>query len=311
MLETQLGRAMTSERRGQGEAYIALISLAFIWGYNWVMMKVAAENASALLVALGRPLLGATVLFVVLAVRGNLRPTPFVPTLILGLLQTTGFSLFAVLAVSTGGAGKVAVLAYTMPFWIVLFAWPLLGEKIAGARWIALVLAAIGLALVVSPLDRHTILGDALAVLAGMLWALSAVWTKMLRARHEVELLSLTTWQMIWGTIPLIVIALFVPEHIRLAPETFIAFGFVGLIAQSLGWLLWAFILSRLPAGVAGIALLATPVVGVCAAALQLHEIPSHAELAGMVLIVIALVVNALPSAPVRKRAHTAPAPAE
>jgi drug/metabolite transporter (DMT)-like permease len=55
------------------------------------------------------------------------------------------------------------------------------------------------LALVVSPLDRHTILGDALAVLAGMLWALSAVWTKMLRARHEVELLSLTTWQMIWG----------------------------------------------------------------------------------------------------------------
>jgi drug/metabolite transporter (DMT)-like permease len=134
MHETQLGRAMTSEPRGQGEAYIALISLALIWGYNWVMMKVAAENASALLVALGRPLLGATVLFVVLAVRGNLRPTPFVPTLILGLLQTTGFSLFAVLAVSTGGAGKVAVLAYTMPFWIVLFAWPLLGEKIAGAR---------------------------------------------------------------------------------------------------------------------------------------------------------------------------------
>jgi drug/metabolite transporter (DMT)-like permease len=302
---------MTSERRGQGEAYVALASLALIWGYTWVMMKVATENASPFLVAVGRPLLGAIVLFVVLAVRGNLRPTPFVPTLILGLLQTTGFSLFAALAVSAGGAGKVAVLAYTMPFWIVLFAWPLLGEKIAGARWIALVLAAIGLAFVVSPLDRRTVLADVLAVVTGTIWALSAVWTKMLRARHEVELLSLTTWQMIWGVVPLIVIALIVPSHIRLAPQTFVAFGFIGLISQSLGWLLWAFILSRLPASVAGIASLATPVVGVCAAALQLHEIPSHAELTGMALIVIALVVNALPPTPARKPVQIEPAPAD
>jgi drug/metabolite transporter (DMT)-like permease len=56
------------------------------------------------------------------------------------------------------------------------------------------------------------------------------------------------------------------------------------------------FILSRLPAGVAGIASLATPVVGVLAAAIQLHEIPSRSELAGMVLIVVALVVNAIPA---------------
>ena len=48
-----------------------------------------------------------------------------------------------------------------------------------------------------------------------------------------------------------------------------------------------------MPAGVAGIASLATPVVGVLSAAIQLHEIPPPAELAGMGLIVIALVVNA------------------
>lgn len=302
---------MTSGRHNQGEAYAALAGLALIWGYTWVMMKIAAENASPFLVAVGRPLLGALVLFAVLAVRGNLRPPPFVPTLILGLLQTTAFSIFAALAVTVGGAGKVVVLAYTMPFWIVIFAWPLLGEKIAGARWIALVLAAIGLGFVVAPLDHRTVLADALAVITGMVWALSAVWTKMLRARHEVELLSLTTWQMIWGTIPLVVIALIVPERINWAPETFVAFGFIGLISQSLGWLLWAFILSRLPAGVAGIASLATPVVGVCAAALQLHEIPSHAELTGMALIVVALVVNAVPPAPARKRARTEAACAE
>ena len=57
-------------------------------------------------------MLGATVLFVVLAVRGNLRPTPFVPTLILGLLQTTGFSLFAVLAEARRPRAGLPVLAH-------------------------------------------------------------------------------------------------------------------------------------------------------------------------------------------------------
>jgi drug/metabolite transporter (DMT)-like permease len=305
------GDMVERERRGQGEAYVALATLALVWGYTWVMMKVAAENASPFLVAMGRPLLGAIVLVVVLAIRGNLRPTPFVPTLILGLLQTTLFSAFAALAVTVGGAGKTAVLAYTMPFWIVLFAWPVLGEKIAGARWLALLLAAVGLGFVVSPLDPHTILADLLAVLTGMVWALSAVWTKIVRQRHKVELLPLTTWQMIWGVIPLLIVAAILPEHIRWAPETFAAFGFIGVVSQSLGWVLWAFILSRLPAGVAGIASLATPVVGVLAAALQLREIPSVTELTGMALIVVALVVNAFSPAPAPKRAPAAAAAAD
>jgi drug/metabolite transporter (DMT)-like permease len=45
---------------------------------------------------------------------------------------------------------------------------------------------------------------------------------------------------------------------------------------------------------VAGLASLATPVVGVTAAAIQLHEIPSRTELLGMTLIVAALGLNAV-----------------
>ena len=48
--------------------------------------------------------------------------------------------------------------------------------------------------------------------------------------------------------------------------------AFISIGGAALGWFLWMFILSRLPAGVAGIASLATPVVGVVSAAIQLHE---------------------------------------
>ncbi len=196
-------------------------------------------------------------------------------------------------AVSLGGAGKSAVLGYTMPFWTALLAWPFLGERITRLRWIALALAAAGLALVVAPLDPRAFIPDALAIAAGVSWAASAVYAKRLRARHDVELLSLTAWQLLWGTLPLIVLMLAIPTPIRWTGSFVATMAFMSIGGGALGWFLWMFILSRLPAGAAGIASLATPVVGVLAAALQLHEIPPPAQLGGMALIVVALIANA------------------
>ncbi len=126
-----------SAERPRSDAYAALAVLALVWGYTWVVIKVATHDASALVVAAARPALGAVCLFaVLLLMRRSLRPTPLRDTLVLGLLQTTGFTLLQTLAVSLAGAGKVAVLAYTMPFWVALLAWPFLGERIeGGAGW--------------------------------------------------------------------------------------------------------------------------------------------------------------------------------
>ncbi len=290
---------MTSAKRGTS-AYAALAVLALIWGYTWVVIKIATHDASPYVVAGGRMAIAVIVLFAALALtRRSLRPTPFVPTLILGVLQTTGWTLLQTIAVAMAGAGKTAVLAYTMPFWVALLAWPFLGEKITGMRWVALGLAAVGLGFVVAPLQPHTLPADALAVVAGISWAASAVWAKRLRARYDVDLLSLTAWQLLWGSIPLIVLMFAVPAPpVHWTASFVLAMAFMSVLGGALGWLLWLFILARLPAGVAGIASLATPVVGVTAAAIQLHEIPTLTELIGMACIVIALIVNAFPAQP-------------
>ena len=60
---------------------------------------------------------GAACLFVVrLVTRRSLRPPPLGWTVAIGLRKTTLFNSLAMLALSVGGAGKVSVLAYTMPF---------------------------------------------------------------------------------------------------------------------------------------------------------------------------------------------------
>ena len=112
------------------KAFVALFILTLIWGYNWVVMKLAVQYASPFQFAAMRTFSGAIILFIVmLFTKRSLAVKEFPTMLVLGLLQTIGFTGLIIWAVASGSAGKTAVLSYTMPFWVMLFAWPLLGEK--------------------------------------------------------------------------------------------------------------------------------------------------------------------------------------
>ena len=245
------------ERRQNTETVVALAVLSLLWGYNWVAIKLAMIDSGPIRFAALRTTIAVTALFLaMLALRRSLKPTPFVPTLILGLLQTTLFMLMQVSAVAIGGAGKTAVLTYTMPFWAILLAWPLLGERVRGLQWLAVALSALGLGLRARS-DRRArgFATEILATVGAIFWALGAIWMKRVRARYDVDLIALTTWQMFWGVLPMIALALLVPERPIDVTLTFLAaLGFVALSGTAFAWLLWMFALSRLQAGTAGLA---------------------------------------------------------
>ena len=119
-------------KKNQGlMAFLALMLLCLIWGYNWVVMKKALHFSGPFDFAALRTVLGALCLFIVMLVLKKPFRIKEIPSLIaLGILQTAGFTGLLVWALVEGGAGKTAVLTYTMPFWTMLFAWPLLGEKL-------------------------------------------------------------------------------------------------------------------------------------------------------------------------------------
>ncbi len=186
----------------------ALALLALIWGYNWVVMKVGVRYSDPFTFAALRNFLGAIALFAVVAARrGSLRPQAFWLTALFGFFQTT-LSGLAVWALYVGSAGRTSVLVYTMPFWLLLIAWPILGERIRGVQWVAVVLALAGLVFVLDPWGLQGLSASILAVAAGLTWAMASVLFKIIRKHHEVELLSFTAWQALLGSIPLIVVAL-------------------------------------------------------------------------------------------------------
>lgn len=294
-------------------AFLALMLLTAIWGYNWVVMKSALAYAGAFQFAAMRTVIGAACLFaVILYLRKPLRVREMPTLILLGIMQTSGFTGLLIWALVEGGAGKTAVLTYTMPFWVMVLAWPLLGEKLRGMQWPAAIFSTLGMLFILDPLHLGTdTFSMFLAVLSGIFWALSVILAKKLHQRSpDLDLLTLTAWQMLFGSIPLAIVAVIVPAPtIQWTPYFIGAVIFNAVFCNALAWLLWLYALQRLSAGIASMSSMLAPVIGVAAAWLELGELPSLTELTGMTLIAISLVIISIIS--IRKHMPVDPAMAQ
>ena len=268
-----------------------------IWGYNWVVMKKSLQymgpfDFNALRMALG----GVILLFFMFLCRISVRPRDIPLTILLGLSQTAAGTGFIIWALVSGGAGKTAILVYTMPFWILIFAWPMLSEKIRGLDWLPVIMAFAGMMLLLEPWAlKSTIFSEILAVIAGVFWALSAIIIKRMQRKPGFDLLSVTAWQFVYGAVPLVIVAFLVPQQPAQWTSYLVSAVFYNaVLVCSIAFLLWTFIIKRLPAGVAGMGTLAVPVIGISASILELGERPDDFEALGMILILFALSILTL-----------------
>jgi drug/metabolite transporter (DMT)-like permease len=280
--------------RWQAIALIATLSL--IWGYNWVMMKVAVTYAPPFAFAALRFLGGAIVLMVTLKLMGRslkareLRPRWRVIMLI-GLLQTALCFGLVTWALATGAAGRSAVLNYTMPLWVLVFSVLILKEKVPGAQWGAAALALIGIVLIsVAGGKSGSLPAVMLALGAGLTWGLGVVVTKRATRVAPIDPLALTAWQMLAGALMICVVALIVPEGpIDWSPGFITALLYNIGPATPLAYVIWFTLLNRLDAGLASLGILLTPLLGLLLSTLQLGERPGLVEGVGMGLILLAI----------------------
>jgi len=280
------------------KASLALAAMSLIWGYNWVVMKEALRYSGPFDFSFFRIFFGAMVLFGVLVWKKRpLRPRQAGMTFLLGLFTTSGAVGISTWALVNGGAGKTAILVYTMPFWLILIARPVLAEKIRGVQWAAVAVAVAGLALVMGQWSRPAELFSVfLAVAAGISWAVSAVITKIMYRREDPDLVSVTAWQMLFGVIPIALAALMLDSTpIQWTPFYWGALAYNIVLTNAVAVLLWFYSLQALPAGMAGMGTLATPVIGIVSASIRLGERPSSSETAGMLLILGALALITIP----------------
>jgi drug/metabolite transporter (DMT)-like permease len=115
---------------------------------------------------------------------------------IIGLLNIGFFGILSAYAQIAAATTRVTILVYTMPIWAVLLAWAVLRERPNARQALAIVLCALGLAVLIYPLAKDGVpLGLLLAVAAGTTWGAGTVYVKW--TRLELDPLAVTFWQLV------------------------------------------------------------------------------------------------------------------
>jgi drug/metabolite transporter (DMT)-like permease len=297
-----------NESKASTAAVIALGATVIIWAFSWIVMKLVLRYAGPFDFCALRYGMGAVLLFVVLLVtRRPLAPPPLAGTIVTGLAQTAAFQGLGQFALTAGGTGHVVLLVYAMPFWAVLLAWLLLGERPLRRHWTGLTLAAIGLTFVIAPWNGlGNPVSTVFALLGGACWALGTVTSKRMFQRHQPDPLTFTAWQMAFGAVALGIVTLLIPQRsIDWSPAFIAGLAYSVILATSLAWTLWLLVVRRLPTAVASVSSLAVPVLSVLMAWVVLHEKPTPSEWLGVAFIVAGLVavsgVTFLPRRPLHQ----------
>lgn len=280
--------------RSRGSAYAGLGVVAFIWGTNWIWLRMALEHVHPIMFNVQRIGLSALVLFaIVLWQRKPAWPDAWLPIVVTGFCQVTLSFLGTTMALIEGGLGRTSTLVFTMPFWTLLIARVVLGERISGWLWLAVALAFAGLMLVVAPWDVEGALAPRLwAILSGFGWAAGTVAVRYFQGRSSLDMRAALGWQLLVGSVPFLVLAALLP----LPPTDWtipyaLMLGWTAVIAVAVAFVMWMAILRYVSAGTASLNMFAVLVIALLAAVLVFDERLPLRDWAGIALISAGLAI--------------------
>jgi drug/metabolite transporter (DMT)-like permease len=272
-----------------------MLVLSITWGANVPYMKAALDFSGPAEFAFLRNFFGAVVLFGILLVLKKpilIREAP--KLFVLGLFQTAGFTGFLIWALLDGSASKTVILVFTMPLWVAMMAWPLLRERLTAAQWFAAGISFLGIGIIFNPLSvENNILSCSLALASGFSWACGVILSKKIHTNFpKLDLLTMTAWQMLWGSIPLFIILFIVNSGPIIWTNFFISIVLFNIIfVNAIAYLLWFFALKHLKASSVSMLSLLTPIAGGVSAWFLLDEVPNDSEKIGYFLILLGLFV--------------------
>lgn len=279
-----------------GLMFLAITSIG--WGFNWPVTKFLLAELPPLTLRGVTGVLGALLLAVLALVRGDslkVAPEIWPRLLVAGVLNVTGWMVLMGLALLWLPASEAALIAYTMPVWASLIAWPVLGERQTVLRTIALVMAFAGLASIMGgngfAASEAKLPGIVMALVGAAGFALGTVLLK----KYPIRLPPITAaaWQIGTGCLPVAIAGLAIEtSHLALVtPIGWALLVYSTVVQFCIAYVSWFAALSRLPASVAAIGTMAVPVIGVVASALALGEPLGPGQIAALIFTLAGVVL--------------------
>ena len=277
--------------------------------YSWA--AVSPSTGTLFRALFGLPLLG----LVAWLEHRRLGPLP-ARTVRLALLAGVFFAgdlTFWHHAIAAVGAGLATVLGNLQVLIVGVVAWLAFGERPSRNTFLALPIVLVGIALISGAIGGRAFGADpVLGVVLGLLTAVCYA-AYLLTIRRGGRDLRRPAGPVAVATFSTAVVAALIGVaggdlDPLPGPASLAWLALLGLTSQSLGYLLISISLSRLPAVLTSIILLAQPVMTVGLAIVLLHEAPSPVQIAGVVLVIGGIAIATIPFERVRASRRSAPA---
>ncbi|WP_327267965.1 EamA family transporter [Streptomyces sp. NBC_01218] len=211
---------------------------------------------------------------------------------VLGLLNTSAFFVLVYIAAQRLATSTASMVMALSPLVMTVTAWVLLAQRPRVAHLAGGVAGLSGVALMMWGGSGGSGAGGLIASVAAMLvsslgYVLSQRWSS------GAGVLATTAWQLCFGGGLLTAAAVaFEGAPPPLDPGALLAFGYVTVVATALAFLAWFAALRLLPAATVGLVGLLNPVTGVLLGTVLAAESLTGRQLAGMALILAAVLLG-------------------
>jgi len=212
---------------------------------------------------------------------------------VLGTLNVAAFFFLIYISAQLLPSSIATSVMALSPVVMAAFAWAIAGERPTARFGLGAMLGIIGVVLLVGlALDRLDLLGLGASAAAMLMSSLAFILAKRW-GRDGTTPLALTAWQLTFGGLVLVAIAIFVEG----APPAvdglgIAAYVYVAVIATAIANWAWFVGLAHLPAATVGIIGLLNPVTGVLLGTIAAHEQLDLVQWIGIALVLIGIVVG-------------------
>ncbi len=205
--------------------------------------------------------------------------------MVLGLLNIGIFQALLFVAAYRLPGGVAATVIATQPLAVVMLSRTILRVQHTRLTWFAAIFGLVGVGLVVlSPSAQLDTPGVIAALTGAVSMALGTVLTK--RWISPLPVVAFTAWQLIFGGIFLLPLAMIFEESVRTVTlNNIVGYAYLGIIGTGLTYALWFWGIRRLHASAVSILGLLSPIVAALLGYLMLHQRLSITQMIGGLLV--------------------------
>ena len=276
--------------------YGLILAVVIIWGVAFAGMKEVVNSATPFQAAGLRFFLGALPLLVVALQpkrRRKLSRQDYAKFALLGFLQTTLLFGINFTAIQHVPAGVSSILINTHPFFVAILAHLVLtGDRLTRQKLIGLFVGFGGVVFLVLTgrgLGEVAFYWPLILLSAGVVWATSSILIKKLEIK---DALSLTAWQNMFGSLPLLFLGFVVDDKPINWNWPFVLWMlYLAFLASSFAWWAWSYVLQQYNASRITVFAFLIPVFGVVSGVVLLGETLTVSMLLGGSLVALGIVI--------------------